>query len=67
MNFNVKLFQMGSHVTGGDIYGVVYENNLIKHKVMLPPKAKGTVTWMAEAGSYDINVSPQLGKRGLVT
>ncbi len=44
-------------MTGGDIYGVVYENNLIRHKIMLPPKAKGTVTWIAEPGSYDVTVS----------
>ncbi|KAK6172168.1 hypothetical protein SNE40_015890 [Patella caerulea] len=47
--------RVGSHITGGDIYGVVYENILIKHKVMLPPKAKGTVTYIAEPGNYDIN------------
>ena len=39
------------------IYGVVYENILIKHKLMIPPKARGTVTYLAEPGSYDINVS----------
>ncbi|XP_074652427.1 V-type proton ATPase catalytic subunit A-like isoform X2 [Tubulanus polymorphus] len=51
-SMNVKI---GSHITGGDIYGIVYENSLIKHKIMLPPKAKGTVTWMAEPGMYDCN------------
>lgn len=39
-----KLFlcpsQVGSHITGGDIYGMVFENSLIKHKIMLPPKAE---------------------------
>ncbi|XP_046353005.1 V-type proton ATPase catalytic subunit A [Haliotis cracherodii] len=49
---NIKI---GSHVTGGDIYGVVYENILIKHKIMVPPKARGTVTFIAEPGSYDVN------------
>ncbi|ESP02178.1 hypothetical protein LOTGIDRAFT_185986 [Lottia gigantea] len=47
--------RVGSHITGGDIYGVAYENILIKHKIMLPPKAKGTVTYVAEPGQYDIN------------
>ena len=46
--------RIGSHVTGGDIYGYVHENTLIKHKLMLPPKAKGTVTYLADPGSYDI-------------
>ncbi|KAJ8315964.1 hypothetical protein KUTeg_005978 [Tegillarca granosa] len=47
--------RVGSHITGGDIYGVVYENVLIKHKIMLPPNAKGTVTYVADPGSYDVN------------
>lgn len=48
---NVKV---GSHITGGDIYGVVQENTLIKHKIILPPKSKGRVTYLAEPGSYDV-------------
>lgn len=48
---NVKV---GSHVTGGDIYGIVQENTLIKHKVMIPPKAAGTVTYIANSGNYDV-------------
>ncbi|CAH1797385.1 unnamed protein product [Owenia fusiformis] len=54
-DFETLNVQVGSHVTGGDIYGIVYENTLIKHKIMLPPKAHGTVTWVAEPGSYDVN------------
>ncbi|XP_071957494.1 V-type proton ATPase catalytic subunit A [Antedon mediterranea] len=46
--------RIGSHITGGDIFGVVHESSLIEHKLMLPPKGRGTVTWMAEPGSYDI-------------
>lgn len=53
-------FQIGSHITGGDIYGVVYENILVKHKIMLHPRAKGKVTWIAEPGCYDVNVSTKL-------
>jgi len=47
--------RIGSHVSGGDIYGVVQENNLIKaHKIMLPPKARGTVTYIAPPGNYTV-------------
>lgn len=56
-DFQPQNVRIGSHVTGGDIYGFVHENTLIKHKLMLPPKAKGTVTYVAEPGSYDFNVS----------
>jgi len=46
--------RIGSHVSGGDIYGLVQENNLIKHKILLPPKARGTVTYIAPPGNYTV-------------
>ena len=46
--------KVGSHVTGGDVYGSVQENTLIKHKIMLPPKAMGTVTYVAPPGNYTV-------------
>lgn len=36
---------------------MVFENSLIKHKIMLPPKNRGTVTYVAPPGQYDISVS----------
>lgn len=50
-------FQVGSHITGGDIYGIVNENSLIRHKIMLPPRNRGTVTYLAPPGNYDASVS----------
>lgn len=47
--------KIGSHITGGDIYGIVPENTLVKHKVMFPPKCRGTVTYIAPVGNYDMN------------
>lgn len=49
-----KQIRVGSHVTGGDIIGVVEENAVIKHKIMVNPKARGTVTYVAEPGNYQI-------------
>lgn len=49
--------QVGSHVSGGDIIGEVKENTLITHRVMVPPKSAGTVTYIAPAGDYTIEVS----------
>lgn len=49
------MFQVGSHISGGDIYGEVKENTLITHKVMLEPKAAGTITYIAGAGDYTID------------
>jgi V-type H+-transporting ATPase subunit A len=33
---------------------VVKENTLILHRLMLPPKLHGTVTYIAEAGNYTV-------------
>ena len=38
------------------MYGTVRENSLIEHRVMLPPRAAGTITYIAEPGDYTINV-----------
>ncbi|CAH3105525.1 unnamed protein product [Porites lobata] len=48
-------FKIGDHVTGGDMFGIVHENSLLKHRLALHPKARGTVTYIAPAGSYTVN------------
>lgn len=55
--FNPLNIKNGTHVTGGDLYGIVHENTLVKHKMILPPKSKGTVTYIAPAGNYTVDVS----------
>ena len=46
----------GDHITGGDVFGSVHENTLLNdHKILLPPRARGTITWVAEAGSYHVD------------
>ncbi|GBG60567.1 hypothetical protein CBR_g8589 [Chara braunii] len=45
---------MGDSVTGGDIYGSVYENSLLEHRIMLPPGAMGKVTYIADPGQYTL-------------
>jgi V-type H+-transporting ATPase subunit A len=48
---------VGDHISGGDIFGGVYENSLVdKHKIMLSPRALGTITHIADKGSYAVNV-----------
>ena len=54
-DFNPIGFKVGSHITGGDIYGIVRENTLIRHKIMLPPKALGRVLYIAEPGNYTVD------------
>ncbi|XP_054662156.1 V-type proton ATPase catalytic subunit A-like [Grus americana] len=50
-----KDVRVGSHVTGGDIYGTVAENSLIRHKIMVPPRSRGTVTYIAPPGNYSVS------------
>ncbi|KAG1498167.1 hypothetical protein G6F47_007317 [Rhizopus delemar] len=48
-------FQVGDHITGGDVYGKVYENSLVTiHNIMLPPKSCGTITFIAPKGQYTL-------------
>ena len=47
-------YKIGSHISGGDIYGTVKENTLVLHKIMLAPKAAGTITYIAPAGDYTL-------------
>lgn len=48
--------KVGDHITGGDIFGSVFENSLLNdHKILLPPRARGTIKWIAEPGSYTVD------------
>jgi len=53
-SFKPSGFRADDHVTGGDIIGEVFENSLIIHRIMVPPKAMGTLTYVAKAGEYTI-------------
>ncbi|CAE6412664.1 unnamed protein product, partial [Rhizoctonia solani] len=54
-DFTPGQFKVGDHISGGDIFGSVYENSLVdNHKIMLPPRALGTITSIAEKGSYTV-------------
>ncbi len=48
--------KVGDHVSGGDVWGTVYENSFITvHRILLPPRARGTITKIAPKGSYTVN------------
>jgi V-type H+-transporting ATPase subunit A len=57
-DFEPVNFKVGDHITGGDIFGKVIENTLITHNIILPPKALGTITYIAPRGQYDLTVLP---------
>ncbi|KAH8898538.1 V-type ATPase [Thozetella sp. PMI_491] len=47
--------KVGDHISGGDVWGTVYENSFITvHKILLPPRARGTITKIASKGSYTV-------------
>ena len=55
-DFTPGKLKVGDHITGGDIFGSVYENSLLDdHKILLPPRARGTITHIAEKGSYTVD------------
>jgi V-type H+-transporting ATPase subunit A len=52
--FIPSTFKVGDHITGGDIFGSVFENTLVTHKIILPPKSRGTITYVAPEGNYNL-------------
>ncbi len=52
-NANLKI---GDRVSGGDLLGVVYENDIFyQHKIMVPPKMFGRVKEIMPAGMYSVS------------
>ena len=48
--------KLGNHITGGDVFGSVFEHALLNdHKILLPPRARGTITRIADKGSYAVD------------
>ncbi|KAJ7580990.1 ATP synthase alpha/beta family, nucleotide-binding domain-containing protein [Mycena floridula] len=55
-DFKPLNFKVGDHISGGDIFGTVCENTLVdNHKIMLSPRALGTITNIVEKGSYAVD------------
>ncbi|KAJ4326608.1 H(+)-transporting V1 sector ATPase subunit A [Fusarium piperis] len=47
--------KVGDHISGGDVWGTVFENSfLASHKILLPPRARGTITKIASKGEYTV-------------
>ncbi len=47
--------EVGQAVSGGDVLGTTPEGATVLHRVMVPPKVKGTVASIVAAGSYTID------------
>ncbi len=48
---------VGQEVVGGDVIGTIPEGQTILHKVMVPPKASGTIATVVEAGDYNVDTT----------
>ena len=55
----VPAVKFGDKVGPGDIYGTVQENDVITHKIMVPPKTNGTIVEMREG---NFKVTDRIGK-----
>ena len=55
----VPAVKFGDKVGPGDIYGTVKENDVITHKIMVPPNVSGTIVEMREG---DFKVADRIGK-----
>lgn len=47
--------QVGDPVSGGYIFGSVQENELINHKIMIPPRMAGRIKEIVPAGEYTLD------------
>lgn len=47
--------KVGDKMKGGDVLGSVPETPVVLHKIMVPPKMKGTVAKIAAKGKYTVN------------
>lgn len=55
-DFKPASFRVGDHVSGGDIFGSIEENALLsEHRIAVAPRARGTITYLAEPGSYTVD------------
>jgi V-type H+-transporting ATPase subunit A len=53
--FPSKSLKIGGMVTGGDVIGHCFENNLFsEHRILVPPRMKGRITSIVPEGKYDV-------------
>ncbi len=45
----------GTEIAGGSILGTVPETDALEHRILVPPRTCGTLTWIAQAGEYTLN------------
>ncbi len=56
--------QVGDEVTGGDVLGTVQETEAVLHKIMVPPRVSGKITWIFEGDANVVTPIAKLEKDG---
>ncbi|KAK3370298.1 ATP synthase alpha/beta family, nucleotide-binding domain-containing protein [Podospora didyma] len=52
----VPTMKVGDHISGGDVWGTVNENSFVSvHKILFPPRARGTITKISGKGDYTVD------------
>ncbi|KAF4584467.1 V-type proton ATPase catalytic subunit A [Ophiocordyceps camponoti-floridani] len=47
--------KVGDRISGGDVWGTVFENSFIStHRILFPPRARGIITKIASEGEYTV-------------
>ncbi|KZZ98408.1 vacuolar ATP synthase catalytic subunit A [Moelleriella libera RCEF 2490] len=47
--------KVGDHISGGDVWGTVFENSFIStHRILFPPRARGVITKIASKGEFTV-------------
>ncbi|EGR49553.1 uncharacterized protein TRIREDRAFT_121367 [Trichoderma reesei QM6a] len=47
--------KVGDHISGGDVWGTVFENSFLAvHKILFSPRARGVITRIAPKGEYTV-------------
>ena len=60
----VPAVRVGDEVTGGDVLGTVQETEAVLHKVLVPPKVSGRVTWVFAGEANIVTPIVKLEKDG---
>ncbi|KAG6027600.1 H(+)-transporting V1 sector ATPase subunit A [Claviceps sp. Clav32 group G5] len=47
--------KVGEHISGGDVWGTVFENSFIStHRIIFPPRGRGIIRKIAPKGTYTV-------------
>ena len=60
----IPVAKVGDELNAGDVLGTVQETEAVLHKIMVPPKVSGTLTWIFEGDANIVTPIAKLEKNG---